>query len=71
MTLSNTDRVRIELEHRIASGDLPPGSAIDESLLCTFSGYHARRYAKPCCSWQPPDKCALPPSRYFCHPAHD
>lgn len=36
MTLSNTDRVRIELEHRIASGDLPPGSAIDEALLCTF-----------------------------------
>jgi DNA-binding GntR family transcriptional regulator len=36
MTLSNTDRVRSAQAHRIASGDLPPGSAIDESLLCTF-----------------------------------
>lgn len=36
MTLSNTDRVRKELERRIANGDLPPGSAVDEALLCSF-----------------------------------
>ena len=34
MFMTNTDRVRAELENRLVSGVLPPGSTLDESQLC-------------------------------------
>ncbi len=34
MIITNTDRVRAELEKRLVSGALPPGATLDEAQLC-------------------------------------